>query len=136
QKAVKYLVSQEDIILKTQASYDLLVKIMNLTKSYPRDYKYSIGEKMQNHMLDLIVDVYKANSSIDKTKNIKSIQEHIQFIGLFLRISMDINIISDLKYSEFVEELYSVDKQASAWLKSLSDNQSCAVSQNVEAVPV
>ena len=49
-----------------KTAYDLLVELMNTTKDFPRDFKFSLGEKIQNHVIELLVLIYKANSSKDK----------------------------------------------------------------------
>ncbi len=98
-------------------AYRLTLALMELSRSLPRDFKYSIGEKLQNHALDLIVDIYRANSAIEKFEYINSIIEHAQFIGLFLRLSMDMKIISEQRYSNLVEIVTGIERQATAWNK-------------------
>jgi len=117
-----------------RASYSLLLKIMELIRGFPRDFKYTIGENLQKHALDMIVEIYCANSAQDKCGNIRAILKHVQFIGLFLRISMDIRIINETRYAEFVEALASVNKQAAAWLKSCGGREEiCLKASSVES---
>ena len=42
-----------------KTAYDLLVELMNTTKDFPRDFKFSLGEKIQNHVIELLVLIYK-----------------------------------------------------------------------------
>ena len=49
-----------------KTGYDCLLEIYNRTKNFPREYKFSLGEKMKEASLDLLIDVYKANKSRKK----------------------------------------------------------------------
>ena len=40
-----------------------------------RDFKFTLGEKIKNEVTDLIVNVYRANSRIDKTKFIENAEK-------------------------------------------------------------
>ncbi|HSA06363.1 MAG TPA: four helix bundle protein [Candidatus Gastranaerophilales bacterium] len=101
-----------------KASYDLLLRITQAIKGFAREYKYTLGEKLQNEAIELVICIYKANSAHNKTEYIKSILEHVQFIELFLRISHDLQILSREHYAQIVEMTQGVAKQAQAWLNS------------------
>jgi len=92
---------------------------MYSTKEFPKEFKFSLGERIQNTLVDTLILVYKANSARDKTPYIEKILENIQYLNLFLRISHDLHLIPDNRYSVFVEQSASAAKQASAWLNSL-----------------
>ena len=49
-----------------KASYDLLLSIYNFTDNFTRKYKYSIGEKLKNETLEMLVLVFRANSNVYK----------------------------------------------------------------------
>ena len=102
-----------------KTTYDLLIELMQVTKDFPREFKYSIGEKIQVTVVDLLVEIYKANSAKDKRVYIESILEKVQFINLFLRISFDLKIIPINRYSAFIEKTSSIAKQSQGWLQSL-----------------
>lgn len=101
-----------------KTAYDLLVELMNTTKDFPRDFKFSLGEKIQNHVIELLVLIYKANSTKDKKDFICEIINQVQFLDLFLRISFDLKIIPQARYCVLIEKTYSIAKQAQGWLKS------------------
>jgi hypothetical protein len=101
-----------------KTTYDFMISLMNVTKDFPRDFKFSIGEKIQNHLLELIVYIYKANSAKDKKVFIDEILNEIQFVELFLRLSFDLKILSQTKYCALIEQTRSIAKQAQGWLKA------------------
>jgi hypothetical protein len=46
-----------------RVTYELLIKVMQYTKNFNKDYKFSLGKKLHEESIDLIVYVYKANSA-------------------------------------------------------------------------
>ena len=54
-------------------TYDILLRTMTATKDFPREYKYTLGQKIKDELIEMVVLIYRANSAKDK-------QEHIQQI--------------------------------------------------------
>ncbi|HIS35766.1 TPA: four helix bundle protein [Candidatus Scatousia excrementigallinarum] len=103
-----------------KTTYDLLIELMHVTKDFPREFKYSIGEKIQINIVELLVEIYKANSARDKKIFIEALLEKVQFLNLFLRIAFDLKLIPINRYSSFIEKTSSIAKQANGWLQSIS----------------
>jgi hypothetical protein len=51
-------------------SYELLLRVMLVVKEFPRDHKYTLGQKLRDEILSLIVLVYRANSMEHKAQAI------------------------------------------------------------------
>ncbi len=47
-------------------TYQLILKIFEVTKDFPRDYKYTLGQDMKRDALQLVRSIYRANKSVDK----------------------------------------------------------------------
>jgi hypothetical protein len=45
-----------------KTTYELLEKVTRKTKDFPRDFKYSLGDKIRNECIELVVFIYKANT--------------------------------------------------------------------------
>ena len=103
-----------------KTTYDLLLELMHSTKDFPREFKFSLGEKIQLHIVDLLVDIYRANSAKDKKEFILSIQEHVQFLNLFLRISFDLRILPQARYCAFIEKLLPLPSSLRGGLAAMS----------------
>jgi len=102
-----------------KTAYDLLLALMHTTKDYPREFKYTLGEKIQNHVIEILILVYKANSVENKKQFISEMLSEIQFLDLFLRISFDLKILPQAKYCFFIEQTSSLAKQAQGWFNSI-----------------
>jgi hypothetical protein len=44
-------------------TYDVLLRTMIATKDFPREYKYTLGQKIKDELIELVVMIYRANSA-------------------------------------------------------------------------
>src|ERR1039457_1618200 len=49
-------------------TYDILLRTMTATKDSPREYKFTLGQKIKDELIELVVMIYRANSAADKTR--------------------------------------------------------------------
>ena len=84
-------------------TYDLLLRIMVATKDFPRDYKYTLGQKMKDEVVELVVLIYRANSQENRPSHIINILERIQVVQLLVRLAHDMRILSRGHYVGLAE---------------------------------
>ena len=101
-----------------KVSYELLVELFRFTKDFSREYKYTIGESIKKEILEMIRNIYRANSTQSKKDILQSARENIETIRLFLRLLKDLQQISIKKFVFLNEKIESVSKQLTAWQKS------------------
>jgi hypothetical protein len=100
-----------------KTAYDLFDAIMDLVKNMPRDFKQSIGGKLRDECIAIVVLVFRANTNRDKEPHILFLIERLQVIELMLRLSRDKRLISTRHYAEAVQLTNSIGKQANGWRK-------------------
>ena len=105
-------------------TYDILIRAMTATKEFPREYKHTLGQKIKDELMDLVIHIYRANSAVNKTQHIESILERIQSICLLLRLSHDMKILSRRNYAALAQMTDALGKQAQGWLKSSEGGKS------------
>ncbi len=101
-----------------KVSYDLLVELFRFTKDFTREYKFTLGESIKNEVIEMIRNIYRANSSYTKEKIIQSARENIETIRLYLRLLKDLKQVNLEKFVFLNEKIESVSKQLTAWQKS------------------
>jgi hypothetical protein len=103
-----------------KVTYELLEQITRVTKDFPRDYKYSLGVKLRDEVVDLVVFVYKANTFLqDRGHYVLLILERMQVVELLVRLCKDMRLMSIKQFSETVLLTDSVARQAQGWLKTV-----------------
>ena len=101
-----------------KGTYDLLLRIMIATKDFPREYKYTLGQKLKDEVLDLILYIYRANSTEERQPYIAAILERIQVVEVMLRLSHDMRLLTRGHYAGLSEMTDSLARQAQGWYKS------------------
>jgi hypothetical protein len=103
-----------------RVTYELLQVATRITRDMPRDYKQSLGNKVRDECVELVVLIYRANCSRDKRHHLEELQEHLQVVTLLLRLSKDMQLISTKQFAQTVELTDQIGRQSSGWLKSAS----------------
>ncbi len=100
-------------------SFDFLVEITRQTAHFQRNFRYTLGEKLNNNSIEFIVYIYKANSAKslnERTELIKELLEKLQYINVILRLSNELKNISKDKYIELTLITQDIEKQLNGWL--------------------
>ena len=104
-----------------KTTYDLLQLITKKTKSFPKEFKYSLGDKLRNECIDMVVLIYKINSTSSGRKEyLKQMLERLQVVELILRLSKDMHLINVESFSEIVLLTDSLSRQSQGWMQHSS----------------
>jgi len=98
-----------------KAAYGLLSIITDLTKNMPREFKASIGGKLRDECVEIVVLVFRANVSRNKAPHLLDLVERVEVANLLLRLACDKKLISLAWYSKAIEITGSIGKQANGW---------------------
>lgn len=110
--------AQYDTLPVFKASYDLLVSIFRFSANFTREYKFTVGEKLKNETLELIILIYRANSSTEKVDIIQKAREQIELIRVLIRLMQELKQISLKSLVSINKQIESVSKQLTGWQKS------------------
>jgi hypothetical protein len=99
-------------------AYDVLLRTMTATKDFPREYKFTLGQKIKDELTELVVMIYRANTAMNKKQHIESILERIQAIQLLMRLCHDMRILPRRHYAALAQMTDDLGRQAQGWLKS------------------
>ena len=101
-----------------KVAYNLLDVVTELVKHMDRNFKRSIGEKISNECIEIVVLVFRANVAQDKEPHLMELLERVQVINLMLRLGQDKGIIARPGYAKAVEMSTSIGKQANGWRRA------------------
>ena len=102
-------------------AYDLAMHTFTFTEKMKRSFKYTIGEKLNVNVVELLLCIYKANSrKEERYAQLQSGREHIEEIRLLLRLSKDLQLITVKRFVVLNEMIESVSKQIYGWQQSVS----------------
>jgi hypothetical protein len=98
-----------------RVAYDLLDVVTDLVKNMQRDFKRSIGEKINAECIEIMVLVFRANVAQDKSPHLTELIERLQVIELLVRLARDKRLLSTEGYANTIELTTSIGKQANGW---------------------
>lgn len=101
-----------------KVAYDLLDVVTDLVRNMQRDFKRSIGEKINVECIEITVLVFRANVAQDKAPHLTELLERLEVINLLVRLAMDKRLISKKAYAAVVELTTGIGKQANGWRSS------------------
>lgn len=100
-----------------KVAYDLLDVAVDLTRNMPRDLKASIGTKVREECIEILVLIFRANVARDKASHLGELLERLQVAELLLRLSHEKRLISPSQYARAIALTAQVGKQANGWRK-------------------
>ena len=101
-----------------QAAYSLFDLVTELAKNIRRDFKASLGGKLRDELIEIMVLIYRANTAREKAPHLDELIERLQVIELLLRLSRDKFLVSTGQYARAVQLTQSIGKQAGGWRRA------------------
>jgi four helix bundle protein len=99
-----------------KTSYDLTLHLFRFTEKMQRTFKYTIGERLCNHSIEMLLNVYRANSyKNDRIDHLQNAQVNVEEIRLLMRISKDLEILPIKRFAVLSEMVESISKQVYKW---------------------
>lgn len=101
-----------------KSSYDLLMEIFELVKHFPREYKYTVGEKLKDEALEMIMNIYRANTRQQKKDTLQNAREHLEVVRLLMRLTKDMKQININRFVDVNKKIEDISKQLTGWQKN------------------
>lgn len=110
-----------------KAAYDLLLALFRSSHNLQREYRYTIGEKLKGELAELLMLIYRANSTPNKEMYILQAREHAELVKLNLRLLHDLRQLSMKQYIRYAEMSENISKQLVAWYKYVDEKNKAGV---------
>jgi hypothetical protein len=112
--------------------YAFNVLLLNTTKGFPRDYKFSLGEELVKRNLSILssIQLLISDATEDKLPKIITMINNLHMVRLLIRLSFDTKCINVNKFSFINENIEVILKQLHAWKKSLQKKSASSEGQS------
>lgn len=101
-----------------KAASGLLHIATNMTRNVPRDLKQSLGKRVIDECIDVLMLIARANATQDKRPHLTLLVEKVQVVEFLMRLFKDSRFISISQHAQAIEVTTSIGKQANAWKRS------------------
>lgn len=95
--------------------YALILKIFEYTKSFPREYKYTLGQDLKRDSMVLVRNIYRANKAKDKQIFLEAFLDDFELLKLEIRLSVDMKVLSLKRQAEIAALMESIGRQVTGW---------------------
>jgi len=109
------------VVIKLFIIYEITHKLIF---KFPKHERYSLGEKIENSILDSIEILILANqtSKYEKEKILLKANSKIELLKILFRISLNCQIINGPEYLEIENKLQEAGKMIQGWVKYSRNN--------------
>ena len=108
-------------------NYPVVTKAYNLTlwyikkiSSLPKNHRFTLGEKIQNTLLDLLMHLSDAIYSKDKVKLLLQANKEIEKLRLLSKLLKDLTIISTDNFRFATNSLNEIGRMIGGWIKEIN----------------
>lgn len=96
-------------------TYQLILKIFECTRDFPKEYKYTLGQDMKRDALQLVRSIYRANKATHKKEHLEAFLDEFEILKLEIRLCADMKVLSFKKQAELNVLMDSIGKQITGW---------------------
>ncbi len=109
--------SKESVVSRT---YDLIKTAIPVLNAFPRNYKFTLGDRIQQHLTDLLELYIEAMylSGTEKVPLLKSANLKLEKIRYLFRLGFDFGLYNSSRYNTFAISIDEIGRMTGAWLKS------------------
>jgi hypothetical protein len=112
-----------DQLMIYKQAYDLTMDLMPLTKNMDRGYKFTLGERINNAGIEMLLSVYRINTSKEnRERYFLSAREQVELVRLLLRLMKDLRLVNFNRFTRLNEMVESISKQLTGWHRSHTES--------------
>jgi hypothetical protein len=108
----------------TAKAYDLLKYSLPMLDGLPRSQKFTLGDRIQNHLSDLLEMLIEAYflPAPEKRPILLRVNIRLEMLRHYYRLAYEGGHYNSLRYKDFAERLDEIGRMVGGWLKSLAKN--------------
>jgi len=103
-----------------QKAYDLCKELLTRVSNFPRDYKFSLGERIIENSLAILELLIQASYSQQKVKFLDEANMRLERLRFLLRISRELGSLSNNGYEYVMKMITELGNQVGGWRKQAS----------------
>ncbi|NCR38594.1 MAG: diversity-generating retroelement protein Avd [Microcystis aeruginosa W13-11] len=101
-----------------QKTYDLILWLNPILSRLPRNYRFTLGERIANNLYQLLEGLIEAKYSQEKEEILRSLNPKLSVLYYQIRLMVDLDIMSDKRYENLSRYLVEIGNELGGWLKS------------------
>jgi len=111
-------VTKETVAAK---AYDLLKYTLPVLEGLPRSQKFTLGDRIQNHLSDvmeMLIEAYYLPTH-EKRPLLLRVNTRLDMLRHYFRLGFERGHYNSLRYNDFAQRTDEIGRMVGGWLKSL-----------------
>jgi len=110
--------ANDDTPLVVAKAYDFVLWLLPKVETFNRAYRFTIGERLTGHGLDLMNTLVEAAYSREKETLLQDANRKINSIRYLLRLAKDLKLMTIDSYGFSAERLDEIGRMVGGWRKA------------------
>ena len=108
------MIESANSIAKT---YDLIRWLMPIISRFPKCKRYTLGQRIEDNLLDILALLLEANYSKEKLNILKHVNLKLEVFRYLIRLSHDLHFINIRRYEFISKETNRIGRLIGGWIK-------------------
>ena len=101
-----------------QDCHDLLRWLIPLLDKFPRARRFTLGERLEGGLLDVLEELVEAAYGRDKAPALRRANRRLQVVRHLWRLSFELGVVPMRRYEHGARLLEALGAQVGGWLRS------------------
>ena len=101
-----------------QDCHDLLRWLIPLLDQFPRARRFTLGERLESGLLDMLEELVDAAYGHDKVPALRRANRRLQVVRHLWRLSFELEVVPVRRYEHGARLLEALGAQVGGWLRS------------------
>ena len=97
--------------------YDIILWLLPQVEKFPRDCKFTIGDRIVNNLLDSLETLIEAVYTKERQHLLRKLNLHLEKLRYLVRVSKDVRALSLKKYEYVFGEINELGKMIGGWMR-------------------
>lgn len=107
-----------DTPVVVQKAYEFNLWMIQKVGSFPKSYRFSVGERLINGVLDILLRLVDTAYARDKEKPLGEVNAMLNRLRFLLRLSKDLKLLTVDSYGFASENVEEIGRMVGGWRKS------------------
>lgn len=98
-------------------AYDFALWLLPRVNDFPRSYRFVLGDRLINLILDIVEGLIEASHRRDKRQVLDGVSITLDRLRFLIRLSQDLQLLNLKRYAYAAGEMNEVGAMLGGWLK-------------------
>jgi hypothetical protein len=97
--------------------FDLAVWTLKTTNRFPRNWRVSVGDKLDCLVVEMVLLAQKARFRKEKLPLLKELSENLESLRLLTRLAVELGCLEGRQREYVAKQIDEIGKQLGGWIK-------------------